>query len=771
MVGDVSFFLLSSATSEVFPKNTMDAIVASPSEMVILRRQGTSLDMILFSTDYLLARMPSFLHRKVHDAITGETSSPMSLQDYATLLENGSGNDKASWKQLRGVDIGQLAPEIIPELRLLMCDVLPGGTNCSLQFVTPTARPNMGPYWHVSPSPDPDSEFEISRDNNKLRNNDAKEKKGSQHVIVPLTQAGHGTVDTAVLCTQGTVEVLVTHRQRPCDTDDIIADLSSNNPYSVNPNGLKRQKIVPRRVEKSLQSSSSWRWPTAEQLDHFNYRWQKKSIKSINEGVTSIDDEKEKKCPAFRVAVLQVGDLVHIPKGCCYAIRTASTSHSISSIAGSSSSSSSSSRRYENTNNLEYEKTFACGVVTWHWMFQGLGAASCSLEARTALSFASENRRRKRPSLGITEAAIGHATRAVYAALIAQKEWTSMHDPERANWSSLPNTNPDDNPFHFWIDPAAALLSNISSGDSNCGLLRGMLPFAKEIVDREEYESGRVIAEQKASKNMAAATAVSFTSNVKELATVSKKEVNGIGNSSIEVLEDRSLACNTISDLNSTSVAVCDSWVSPEKSVVDPFSHEGFACNICASEIANTYMHCIGCEFILGADYNICLGCHLQGSPHSKNLKLPSKTAGNLCDDSDLAAVKRSSEKSTGRVLDSQKAHWVPNDDVARASSSIVSGRCTNERAQLLQLASQQIHNNAATSSSPVPPSTGNPSAAGNGDTASRTDEIDIIVLQLPFNHRICVHCRLCAVCACRCHDKFELRCRFEPTEDTVRSN
>ena len=95
MVGDVSFFLLSSATSEVFPKNTMDAIVASPSEMVILRRQGTSLDMILFSTDYLLARMPSFLHRKVHDAITGETSSPMSLQDYATLLENGSGNDKA----------------------------------------------------------------------------------------------------------------------------------------------------------------------------------------------------------------------------------------------------------------------------------------------------------------------------------------------------------------------------------------------------------------------------------------------------------------------------------------------------------------------------------------------------------------------------------------------------------------------------------------------------------------------------------------------------
>ena len=70
-----------------------------------------------------------------------------------------------------------------------------------------------------------------------------------------------------------------------------------------------------------------------------------------------------------------------------------------------------------------------------------------------------------------------------------------------------------------------------------------------------------------------------------------------------------------------------------------------------------------------------------------------------------------------------------------------------------------------------VPPSAGNPLAAGNGDTASRTDEIDVVVLQLPFNHRICVHCRLCAVCACQCHDKFELRCRFEPTEDTVRSN
>ena len=32
-----------------------------------------------------------------------------------------------------------------------------------------------------------------------------------------------------------------------------------------------------------------------------------------------------------------------------------------------------------------------------------------------------------------------------------------------------------------------------------------------------------------------------------------------------------------------------------------------------STELFNAYMHCYGCEVLLGKDLNLCLGCHASG--------------------------------------------------------------------------------------------------------------------------------------------------------------
>jgi hypothetical protein len=58
----------------------------------------------------------------------------------------------------------------------------------------------------------------------------------------------------------------------------------------------------------------------------------------------------------------------------------------------------------------------------------------------------------------------------------------------------------------------------------------------------------------------------------------------------------------------------------------NPYGND-FCCGICFKELPNSYLHCNGCEVILGKDYNICgdcyrkklhLDCFFQINPHNR---------------------------------------------------------------------------------------------------------------------------------------------------------
>jgi hypothetical protein len=45
---------------------------------------------------------------------------------------------------------------------------------------------------------------------------------------------------------------------------------------------------------------------------------------------------------------------------------------------------------------------------------------------------------------------------------------------------------------------------------------------------------------------------------------------------------------------------------------LDPF--EVHICKLCDTELCNSFMHCNGCESLLGADFNLCIQCHRDKS-------------------------------------------------------------------------------------------------------------------------------------------------------------
>ncbi|CAM9886245.1 unnamed protein product [Discosporangium mesarthrocarpum] len=57
-----------------------------------------------------------------------------------------------------------------------------------------------------------------------------------------------------------------------------------------------------------------------------------------------------------------------------------------------------------------------------------------------------------------------------------------------------------------------------------------------------------------------------------------------------------------------------DAEVPNNEQEINPFGSDGFQCISCRGELSNAYMHCHGCETLLGRDYNICLECHSTGS-------------------------------------------------------------------------------------------------------------------------------------------------------------
>jgi len=52
-----------------------------------------------------------------------------------------------------------------------------------------------------------------------------------------------------------------------------------------------------------------------------------------------------------------------------------------------------------------------------------------------------------------------------------------------------------------------------------------------------------------------------------------------------------------------------DTALNPLHATVDPDGNDYF-CGICARELENVYLHCDGCEDLLGKDFNICMACY-----------------------------------------------------------------------------------------------------------------------------------------------------------------
>lgn len=75
--------------------------------------------------------------------------------------------------------------------------------------------------------------------------------------------------------------------------------------------------------------------------------------------------------------------------------------------------------------------------------------------------------------------------------------------------------------------------------------------------------------------------------------------------------------------------------------VIDPYTND-FFCKICHKELSNMYLHCDGCDMLLGKDYNLCVNCHdnrlyenLHEMHHdkksSKEVNSKKNHTGNMC--------------------------------------------------------------------------------------------------------------------------------------------
>jgi len=62
--------------------------------------------------------------------------------------------------------------------------------------------------------------------------------------------------------------------------------------------------------------------------------------------------------------------------------------------------------------------------------------------------------------------------------------------------------------------------------------------------------------------------------------------------------------------------------------LITPYDNK-YYCGLCLQELSNSYFHCVGCETILGRDFNLCgicygenlhLNCSSQLHPHKKNM-------------------------------------------------------------------------------------------------------------------------------------------------------
>jgi len=229
--------------------------------------------------------------------------------------------------------------------------VLPGGSHCMMNSVTPDARPFMGPNLYVTP---PAS-------------------------FTHFHQDGHGTVDSGHLCISGYNEVVMLRRLTERHKKHALWILSGKKMEGSHFDGLYSMPHGDGLGRKPP-------WPSNDMIE---------------------ECEQMGYCPS--VFILEPGDLVHINKGRLHAFRKMSTSKlpdwdchakrrqnlvELKGIAGE-------------------EKM--CVSVAWDWMYRGVSPAGINREVCSVLEGSALNRKNDVTSLAIPELALLQMAKTVPA--------------------------------------------------------------------------------------------------------------------------------------------------------------------------------------------------------------------------------------------------------------------------------------------------------------------------------------------------------------------
>lgn len=229
--------------------------------------------------------------------------------------------------------------------------VLPGGSHCMMNSVTPDAQPFMGPNLYVTP---PAS-------------------------FTHFHQDGHGTVDSGHLCISGFNEVVMLRRLTERHKKHALWILSGKQAGGIHFDGLYAMPHGDGLGEKPS-------WPKTDMIE---------------------ECKKMGYCPS--VFTLEPGDLIHINKGRLHAFRKMSTSKLPEWDCHAEHR-----RNLIESKGIAGEEKL-CVSIAWDWMYRGVTPAGINREVCTVLEGSTLNRRNGVTSLAIPELALLQMAKSVPA--------------------------------------------------------------------------------------------------------------------------------------------------------------------------------------------------------------------------------------------------------------------------------------------------------------------------------------------------------------------
>ena len=503
--------------------------------------------------------------------------------DHLVTLSDGNGSaftidPRETVLYLVDLNVTRYLPEAHRDLmeNFHLRECLPGGRKCLHRFLPVEGRPFMGPNIYISP-PGASTYFH---------------------------QDGHGTVDSGHLCLAGQNEVILLPRLSEARTREAMDILRGNTDYSV--------RTEPHADEEFRVKPS---WPTKETLGKLNAA-----------GIS------------YTALTLSHGEYLHINKGRLHIFRKSTNQGPHVSL--------------EDLQRRKWQDI--CVSVAWDWVYEGYSPQGTEREFVQMLSAAAENRTlsssvtRTVGSLGIPETTIVAAARGLLAKskALAHTEYFFQHKRQNFYDQTAVKDSPD------FRDPWTGYgLSQSGSAKNNAlqeinllnafhsSLERIIKPYtrlvksAKSMHERDVKQFlRRIVAAMKDKGNE---TSVKVNPKMRQLEeylviaalsgaweepvndTAAQKNPGQMQNGT-SVLDDGSdgrqdaLSARLKAQTDMQRSFIFKSWALDAHSLnsgINPYAVEGYECMVCNDELANVYMHCMGCETLLRKDFNICVTC------------------------------------------------------------------------------------------------------------------------------------------------------------------